>query len=124
MLSLGARGEPIFARTPRRAAEPRFSDPARQRAVGYVKIILAGQQLLDAHHVAARTAEGILESGQCLRVARRRRSGFTLVRAQDPAHRVTRELEQTADLAQAMTLCLENTDAVADLREGRDRHIV
>ena len=71
MLSLGAGGELIFAATPWRAAQSRFYDPARQRAVGYVKIILLGEQLLDAHDITARADEGILESGQRLRVARR-----------------------------------------------------
>ena len=71
MLSLGARGELILARTPGRVAQIRFSDPARQRAVGYMKIILLGEQLLHAHDITARTDEGILESGQRLRVARR-----------------------------------------------------
>jgi hypothetical protein len=49
-----------------------------------VKIVLAGEQLLHAHHVAARTAEGVLEFGQGLRVAGRRCNRFALVRAQDP----------------------------------------
>ena len=123
MLRLSARGELIFAGTLWRAAQSHFSDPTRQRAVGYVKIILLGEQLLDAHHITARTAEGILESGQRLRVARRRGRALAVVRAQDAAYSVTRELEQTADLAQAMTLRLENTHAVADLHEGRARHI-
>ena len=123
MLSLSAGGELIFAGTPWRAAQSRFSDPARQRAVGDVKIIFIGEQLLDAHDIATRTAEGVLESGQRLRVARRRGSAVAIVRAQDAAYSVTRELEQTADLAQAMTLRLENTHAVADLHVGRVRHI-
>jgi hypothetical protein len=63
MLRLSAWGELIFAGTLWRAAQSHFSDPTRQRAVGYVKIILLGEQLLDAHHITARTAEGILESG-------------------------------------------------------------
>jgi hypothetical protein len=122
VLSLGSRLEPIFARTLRRAAQPYLSDPTRQRAVGYVKIIVAGEQLLDAHDVAARPSEGVLECGQGLRVAGRRRRRFAPVLAQDAAHGVTRELQQAADLAQAPALRFENVHAVADLREGLDRH--
>ena len=118
MLSLGSRLEPIFAGALRWAAQPYLSDPARQRAVGYVKVIVAGEQLLDAHDVAARPFEGVLECGQGLRVAGRRRRRF----AQDAAHGITRELQQAADLAQAPTLRFENVHAVADLREGLDRH--
>lgn len=122
MLSLGSRLEPIFAGTLRRAAQPYLSDPARQGAVGYVKIIVAGEQLLDAYDVAARPCEGVLECGQGLRIAGRRRRRFAPVLAQDAAHGVTRELQQAADLAQAPTLRFENVHAVADLREGLDRH--
>ena len=121
MLRLSAWRELIFAGTLWRAAQSRFSDPARQRAVGYVKIIVAGEQLLDAHDVAARPFEGVLECGQGLRVAGRRRRRFAPVLAQDAAHGTTRELQQAADLAQAPTLRFENVHAVADLREGLDR---
>jgi len=89
-----------------------------------MKIVLLGEQLPDAHDIAACADERILESGQRLGVARRWPSALTITRAQDAAHRIPRELEQAADLAQAMALRLENTHAVADLRQGRLRHIV
>jgi hypothetical protein len=70
MLSFSAWGELIFARTPWRAAQSRVSDRARQRAVGYMKIILLREQLLDVHDIAACTDERVLESGQHLRVCK------------------------------------------------------
>ena len=42
--------------------------------------------------------------------------------AQNAADRVTRQLQQAADLAQAVALRLENSHAVADLREDHDRY--
>src|ERR1700730_16325854 len=105
VLSLGSWGMPIFARSPWRTAQSRISNPARQRAVGDLQRIFVGEQLLRAHHVAACPLEGVLEPGQDLRLACRRR-GATFARAQNTAHRITRELQQSTDLAQAQTLGL------------------
>ncbi len=86
-----------------------------------MQIVLFGQQLLHAHDVAAAAREGILELGQRLRLAGRwQRRGFAL--AQDAAHRITRELQQTADRVQAPTLLLENARTVADLDRYLARH--
>jgi len=99
VLCFSAWSVPIFPRTPWRATQPRCSDPARQRAVGDFKLILIGEQLLHAHDVAARSSEGILQSGQGLCVAGRRRGSGAALPAQNAADRVTRQLQQPADLA-------------------------
>jgi hypothetical protein len=46
VLHLLARGEVILARALRRAAQARLPDPARQGAVGNLKIVLLDEQLL------------------------------------------------------------------------------
>jgi hypothetical protein len=119
VLHLLAGSEVILARAPRRSAQPRLSDPARQGAVGNFHAFLS-EQLLDADHVAAGAREGVLELGQYLRLAGRRSGGAAL--AQDAAHRITREFQQAADLVQAPALLLENACAVADLGRYLARH--
>jgi hypothetical protein len=88
VLHLLAGGEVILARALRRPAQARLSDPARQGAAGNPQIVLCGEQLLHAGHVAACTRKGVLEPGQRLRLAGRRRGGRAI--AQDAAHRITR----------------------------------
>src|SRR5262245_52353953 len=78
-----------------------FPDPPCQGAVGHFQSSLAGQQLLHPHPVAARTPEGILELRQHSGIAGRRRCELAIFLAQNAADRVTRQLQKSADLAQA-----------------------
>ena len=87
VLHLLAGGEVILARALRWTAQSCLSDPARQGAVGNRQIVLRGEQLLHARHVAACTRKGVLEPGQRRRLAGGRRGRLAV--AQDAAHRIT-----------------------------------
>src|SRR5262249_12897580 len=62
-----------------------------------------------------RTPEGLLELGQDSGVAGQRRRALASLLAQNAAHRITRQLQKPADLAQALALRPEKLYAVADL---------
>jgi hypothetical protein len=95
----------ILPGTLRGIAQLCIPDPPRQGAVGHVQSGLAGQKFLHPHPVAARAFEGILEPGQRCSIARRRGcSWLAILLPQNAAHRITRHLEQPADLAQALAL--------------------
>ena len=93
VLHLLAGGKGVLTGALRWRPQTGLSDPAGKRAVGDGAPLLLGEQLLCAHHVAARTLEGGLEQGQRLRIARRRRAGVALGGTQDAAYRITRQLE-------------------------------
>jgi hypothetical protein len=117
VLHLLARTEGIFPGARRRRAQPRLPHPARERAVGDFEIVFGGEQLLHAHHVALSALEGRLQIGEGEAVVRRllrRRQRC----AQDAANGVTRELERSADLAQAAALGLQGSHRIADLAGG------
>src|SRR5262252_5602207 len=114
-LHLLARGLVVLAGTARRIAQLCVPDPPRQRAVGHLQSSLAGQQFLHAHPVPARTPEGLLELGQDSGIAGQRRRALASLLAQNAAHRITRQLQKPADLAQALALRPEKLYAVADL---------
>ena len=88
--------------------------------LGNLHIVLRGDELLHARHVAAGAGKGILEPRQHQRLAGRDWSGLGV--AQNAAHGVTRQLERTADLAQGPTLRFEHAHAVADLGRDNARH--
>jgi hypothetical protein len=122
VLHLLAGREAILARTRRRTAQPCLPDPTRQGAVGHLQIVLRGNELLHPRDVAAGARKGILELPQQVRLAGRRRRGVGLT--QDAPHRIARQLERTADLAQGPALGFEQADTVADLDRDHGRHTV
>jgi len=91
---------------------------ARERAVGRLQVVVAGQDLRHAHRVALRALVDILEllQGQlCWRRGHRR-----ILHAQDAPHGITRQAQQSADLAQRAALIPQRPDAVADLDRLHD----
>jgi len=120
VLHLRAGREAILARPRRWTAQPRLPDPARQRAVRNLHIVLRGDELLHARHIAAGAGKGIPEPRQHQRLAGRNWSGLSV--AQNAAHGVTRQLERTADLGQGPTLRFEHAHAVTDLGRDDARH--
>ena len=114
MLHLGAGSEVIFADTPRWLTQLRLADPARQAAV-CDRDAVRGEQLLGAHGIAARLFEGRRDAiAACvdLRPLLDLRLGRRL--AQDAPHRITRQVEQPADLAQAVALRFQYVHARTD----------
>ena len=122
VLHLLARLEVVFARPFGRRAQSGLAHPAGERAVRQHQAVLVGEDLLNAHGIAADAFEGGLEP-----VAGRRIEGHRCLRcgigvAQDAAHGITRQLEQAADLAQGASLRLQRPHGIADLdRSHRGR---
>ena len=84
--------------------------------------MLVGEDLLNAHGIAADPFEGSLEAIAGCRIEWHcvRRHGIGV--AQDAADGVTRQLEQAADLAQSPSLRLQHPDGIAGLdRSHRGR---
>ena len=123
MLHLCAGTEVIFAGTLRWLAQLRLADPTRQAAIGDLETV-RGEQLLGAHGIAAGLCErrrDPLAAGGNLR--RNSWLGLRLGRrlAQNMPHRITRQLEQPADLAQAVALRFQHMHARTDLRRNHGR---
>src|SRR5262249_56053032 len=79
-------------------------------------------RLAHAHPVAARTSEGLLEPGQGRSITGRRGCARAILLAQNATDRITRQLQKTADLAQALALRPENLYAVANLDRDHVRY--
>ena len=83
----------IVAVALRRGAQPRFSHPAGECAVGNLAPMLLREQLARPHHIAAGALKASVQQAERLRIAGRGLGGAGVWRAQDAAHTVTRELE-------------------------------
>ena len=120
VLHLLSGREVVFAGAPRRSAQARLPDPTGQGAVAHRETVV-GQQFLDADHVAAGSLEGGLQPDQCRLVARRRFVDGSVRLTQDAPHGITRQRQAAADLAQAVTFCLQGAHRITDLGRGHAR---
>src|SRR5271165_3149617 len=122
VLHLLSGREVVFAGAPRRTAQARFPGPTGQCAVAHRETVV-GQQFLDADHVATGPLEGGLQPGQCRFVAGRRFVGGSVRLTQDAPHGIARQRQAAADLAQAVTLCLQSAHRITDLGRGHARRL-
>ena len=105
VLHLLAGHEVVLAGASRRTAQAGLPDPSGQRAVVHVEAVVS-QQLADAHHIAAGALEGRLHPQQRRFVTRWRLGSVASRLTQDTPHRVARQRQEAADLAQAVPLGL------------------
>src|SRR5215472_5492779 len=118
VLSFTSRPERILPGTFGRFAQLSVPYPTRESAVGHALPLLGGEHLLHTHRVAARSLKERLKLLAMRRLRRCSPFGGLLGTAQDTSHRVTRELQQAADLAQWPTLGGQRAYHTADF--GRD----
>jgi hypothetical protein len=120
VLHLFAGAEVVTPGALGRLAQVGLAHPARERAVGRHLAVFVLEDLRHAHGVALRAGIHVLQPLLQCRVQRRgaRRRWHYL--AQDAPHRVTRDVQQPADLVQRVALRLQGPHAVAHL-DGRHR---